>query len=179
MSRGFPPRLARADDSQVLRVLRQDVALLHRLLQQAWCRETSQDPRRWTPRLPEYAQCGATALVVQDVVGGALLFGRYVRDGEFLTHCWNVFDGAVEIDLTRRQLVGARRLGFESITRDALLSNEPTAYRYAYLAARLAVLARRSPRRWDEPTARSGPALSGPTPPSPRAPTSRPAAPRR
>lgn len=126
--------------SAALRVQAQRVGHLHALALQAWCRASSEDPAHWTPALPEYAQCGATALVVQDVLGGDLMTGRLLRNGRLVTHCWNLLEGDVQVDLTARQLAGARFLGTSRVVRDAVLAHEPTAYRYAYLAARFAAI---------------------------------------
>lgn len=120
---------------------------VHALALQAWCRETSDDPLRWTPALPEYAQCAATALIVQDLFGGDLMRGRYERRGSFVTHCWNLLEGGVQVDLTRRQMRGARPLGATRVTRDKVLAQPRTAYRYAFLASRIAAVDRRRPRR--------------------------------
>lgn len=116
---------------------------VHGLALQAWCRETSDDPLRWTPAMPEYAQCAATALVLQDLFGGDLMRGRYERGGRFVTHCWNLLEGDVQVDLTRRQMRGARPLGATRVTRDKVLEQPRAAYRYAFLASRFAAADRR------------------------------------
>jgi hypothetical protein len=127
--------------SASLRLQEEWIRHLHGLAREAWCRRSSQDPLRWRPEVPEYGQCGATALVVQDVLGGGLLTGRLTHDGRrFLTHCWNLLEGDVEVDLTRAQLRGARLLGTSRVTRAALLAHPPTAQQYAFLAARIAML---------------------------------------
>src|SRR3954468_204190 len=59
----------------------------------------------WSPANPARGQCGVTALVVQDLLGGELLIADVHRaDGTRQgVHYWNRFAGGVEVDLTREQ----------------------------------------------------------------------------
>lgn len=51
-------------------------------------------------------QCGTTAMVVQDLLGGELVVASVLRDGDPIgVHYWNRLPGGLEIDLTRDQLV--------------------------------------------------------------------------
>jgi hypothetical protein len=59
---------------------------------------------RWTDANPARDQCGVTALVVNDLLGGELLRGEVLVDGERVDyHWWNRLGMGVEIDLTREQ----------------------------------------------------------------------------
>ncbi|MFW6721593.1 YunG family protein [Streptomyces sp. MAR4 CNY-716] len=59
---------------------------------------------RWTPEDPARDQCGVTALVVNDLLGGELLRGEVLVDGQRTDyHWWNRLGLGVEIDLTREQ----------------------------------------------------------------------------
>ncbi|MFJ8753888.1 hypothetical protein ACIREO_31860 [Streptomyces sp. NPDC102441] len=58
----------------------------------------------WNPGNPARDQCGVTALVVNDLLGGELIRGEVRVDGERVDyHWWNRLGMGVEIDLTREQ----------------------------------------------------------------------------
>ncbi|MCX5411539.1 hypothetical protein [Streptomyces sp. NBC_00059] len=59
---------------------------------------------RWSPGNPARDQCGVTALVVNDLLGGELIRGEVRVDGERVDyHWWNRLGPGTEIDLTREQ----------------------------------------------------------------------------
>ncbi|MGK5732638.1 YunG family protein [Streptomyces sp. URMC 124] len=59
---------------------------------------------RWTPGNPARDQCGVTAMVLNDLLGGELIRGEVRVDGvQTDFHWWNRLGGGVEIDLTREQ----------------------------------------------------------------------------
>ncbi|MET7365503.1 hypothetical protein ABZS61_06665 [Streptomyces sp. NPDC005566] len=59
---------------------------------------------RWDPDNPARDQCGVTALVVNDLLGGELIRGEVRVGGERVDHhWWNRLGLGVEIDLTREQ----------------------------------------------------------------------------
>ena len=74
----------------------------------SWSAETTclnaESLTKWHPANPAYGQCGPTALVVQDLLGGDLLIAN-VSGGNDKdeVHYWNRFTGGLEIDLTREQ----------------------------------------------------------------------------
>jgi hypothetical protein len=70
----------------------------------------------WRPEHPARGQCGPTALVVQDLLGGELLVAD-VTGGEAKdeVHYWNRFKGGLEIDLTREQFTSHRTIGVPRI----------------------------------------------------------------
>ncbi|MCR1161600.1 MULTISPECIES: hypothetical protein [Micrococcaceae] len=59
----------------------------------------------WNPDNPAHGQCGPTALIVQDLLGGDLLIAD-VHGGneEDEVHYWNRFSCGLEIDLTRENI---------------------------------------------------------------------------
>jgi hypothetical protein len=63
------------------------------------------DVARWTRENPALGQCGATALVIQDLMGGDLLSAevRHADGSRQGMHNWNRLPGGLEIDLTREQ----------------------------------------------------------------------------
>ncbi|MFE3513789.1 hypothetical protein [Streptomyces sp. NPDC059166] len=59
---------------------------------------------RWNPGNPARDQCGVTAMVVNDLLGGELIRGEVLVDGVRVDyHWWNRLGMGVEIDLTREQ----------------------------------------------------------------------------
>ncbi|MEV5157109.1 hypothetical protein [Streptomyces sp. NPDC053728] len=72
----------------------------------SWDADTTTPARRarWNPGNPARDQCGVTALVVHDLLGGDLIRGEVRVDGERVDfHWWNRLGRGVEIDLTREQ----------------------------------------------------------------------------
>jgi hypothetical protein len=82
------------------------VELLRPMLQAAWGPDTCDphDLADWRPDNPARGQCGTTALVVQDLLGGELILGEVhvngVRTGH---HWWNRLPDGTEVDLTDGQ----------------------------------------------------------------------------
>ncbi|MEU9522595.1 hypothetical protein [Streptomyces sp. NPDC048224] len=59
---------------------------------------------RWTGDNPARDQCGVTAMVLNDLLGGELIRGEVHVGGERVDyHWWNRLGMGVEIDLTREQ----------------------------------------------------------------------------
>jgi hypothetical protein len=80
---------------------------VERAIRQAWTHETTYAKAEYLARAadrPSRGQCGTTALVVQDLLGGDLLVADLstggVIDG---VHYWNRLSGGVDIDFTRDQ----------------------------------------------------------------------------
>ncbi|MFJ8861114.1 hypothetical protein ACIRD8_22130 [Streptomyces sp. NPDC102451] len=72
----------------------------------SWDADTTTPAHRphWDPGNPARDQCGVTALVVNDLLGGELIRGEVLVDGERVDHhWWNRLGGTTEIDLTREQ----------------------------------------------------------------------------
>src|SRR6476646_3686663 len=72
----------------------------------AWGPDTCYPDSReeWTPGNPSRDQCGMTALVVQDVLGGDLILAEVHVDGVKVGyHYWNRLSDGSEVDLTRNQ----------------------------------------------------------------------------
>jgi mutator protein MutT len=83
-----------------------DVDLLRPLLRAAWGPDTC-DPHdlgNWGPENPARGQCGSTALVVQDLLGGELIIGPVHVDGVKIGHhWWNRLPDGATVDLTAGQ----------------------------------------------------------------------------
>lgn len=58
----------------------------------------------WRPDNPALGQCGTTALVIQDLLGGDLILGEVHSEGEKVdNHYWIRFASGIDLDLTREQ----------------------------------------------------------------------------
>ncbi|RJT75651.1 hypothetical protein D6T63_17695 [Arthrobacter cheniae] len=89
---------------------------LEQAFRQSWGADTTclnaASLTKWTPDNPTHGQCGPTALVVQDLLGGDLLIADVTGGTEHdEVHYWNRFAGGVEIDLTREQFEPHRIIG--------------------------------------------------------------------
>lgn len=82
----------------------------------AWGADTCYPDSReyWTAENPARDQCGMTALVVQDILGGDLILADVHVDGSKVGHhYWNLLPDGSEMDLTadqfrpEEQIVGA------------------------------------------------------------------------
>ncbi|MEU2133683.1 hypothetical protein [Streptomyces sp. NPDC018352] len=79
---------------------------LEQAVRRSWGADTTTPEHRaqWTPDNPARDQCGVTALVVHDLLGGDLIRGEVHVDGERVDyHWWNRLGMGVEVDLTREQ----------------------------------------------------------------------------
>jgi hypothetical protein len=63
------------------------------------------DQGDWSPDNPSRGQCGVSALVLQELVGGELLVAQVLfADGTHQgVHYWNLLPSGTEVDLTRDQ----------------------------------------------------------------------------
>lgn len=90
------------------------LAELEPLLRAAWDAETC-DPvdLPWSPGNPSRGQCGVTALVLQDHLGGELLLAEvtYEGGGSQGFHYWNRLRDGIEVDLTRAQFAPHELVG--------------------------------------------------------------------
>lgn len=72
----------------------------------SWALDTCDDVdiEDWTPDNPARGQCGATTLVLHDLLGGQIADAE-VRDGDRIQghHSWLRTPGGIDIDLTREQ----------------------------------------------------------------------------
>ncbi|MBP7843653.1 MAG: hypothetical protein KA116_02475 [Proteobacteria bacterium] len=109
-----------------------------------WSAETTASPSDWTEENPSWGQCAVTALVVQDILGGEIVWAEAeLADGRKISHYKNLVDGR-EIDFTNQQFppdttipAGVPKTKTYSSTRDYVLSYEPTRKRYDLLKSRL------------------------------------------
>lgn len=79
---------------------------LENAIRGSWSAETCTPEfrSRWTEDNPARDQCGVTAMVLNDLLGGELVRGEVHVDGERVDyHWWNRLGAGMEIDLTREQ----------------------------------------------------------------------------
>ncbi len=76
-------------------------------LRATWSADTCDevDLPDWSPQNPSRGQCGVTALVLQELVGGDLLLAevRFTDGRHQGVHYWNRLPDGQEVDLTREQ----------------------------------------------------------------------------
>jgi hypothetical protein len=108
----------------------------------AWFRDTAHPSCQdiWTPENPAVGQCAVTALVVQELLGGTISRLSF-SDGMVIYH--NLVQGNV-IDLTFDQHTPEKQTYYRSVqpdiqvrTRERLLANADTNYRYRVLRSRV------------------------------------------
>jgi hypothetical protein len=135
----------------VIRLNDLEVALLR-----SWREDTSSDHQNWKADNPAYGQCAVTACVVQDYIGGIIVWSEVsVQNPNWSTslgvsHYFNRLDSslesclAIEVDFTSRQfpkgtyiLKGIDKSGTFKSTRDYVLSFEKTLLRYNLLKERV------------------------------------------
>lgn len=117
---------------------------LEEALQKSWTRETSSEPKIWTPENPAWCQCSGTTLVVQDYLGGEIAWKKIVLpNGKKASHYFNVIEGK-EIDYTKTQIpkgtiVLSAKPPIESFVsiRDLLLFYPKVQRRYGLLKERV------------------------------------------
>jgi hypothetical protein len=101
------------------------LAELETVIRKAWSKDTSDDPDQWTTLNPARGQCGVTAMVIHQLLGGVLLVSDVFRDGARVeTHYWNRLPSGVEIDLTREQFRAGETFGEPNVI-DPASSREP------------------------------------------------------
>ena len=68
-------------------------------LKESWSRQTSEDPKNWTPANPAWGQCAVTALFVHDLFGGEIMKVRVSNYKE--DHYYNILASGEEADFTK------------------------------------------------------------------------------
>ncbi|WP_432753827.1 hypothetical protein ACE1OA_32560 [Streptomyces sp. JL2001] len=143
---------------------------IERAVRSSWSAETCTPEfrARWTPDNPARDQCGVTAMVLHDLLGGELIRGEVHVDGRRVDyHWWNRLGMGVEIDLTREQF------GPEEIVTGGEVVPRPPRSEWRRLQDEYALLSRRVMARLGArpATAPAAPATA------PAAPATAPAAP--
>lgn len=81
---------------------------------------------QWTAENPARDQCGMTALVVQDILGGDLVLAEVHEHGEKVgNHYWNRLPDGTDVDLTADQFLPG-----EEVVGGVVVVRPPDAPRY-------------------------------------------------
>jgi len=114
------------------------LAALEAAIRSAWDLQTSDTPQRYDPANPERDQCGATALVVHDYLGGCLLESEvFLGDERTDYHYWNLLPSGLEIDLTRGQFRRGERIAAPAPMDRPTVLGEAAQARYDLLRTRV------------------------------------------
>ncbi|MER7342573.1 hypothetical protein ABT403_32725 [Streptomyces sp. NPDC000075] len=79
---------------------------IERAVRSSWSAETCTPEyrSRWTAENPARDQCGVTAMVLNDLLGGEVVRGEVHVDGVRVDyHWWNRLGPGIDVDLTREQ----------------------------------------------------------------------------
>jgi hypothetical protein len=118
-----------------------DIHHLKEALQKSWHPQTSYDPAHWSEDNPAWGQCAVTALIVQDHLGGDLVYTEaHLPDGQKIPHYLNALPRSRrrQVDLTCDQfpvgtVIPKGQSKKDKATRDYVLSYEHTQHRYHLL----------------------------------------------
>ncbi|MFD3326896.1 hypothetical protein [Streptomyces sp. NPDC058701] len=100
---------------------------VERAVRAGWGPDTCTPAHRphWSPDRPARDQCGVTAMVLNDLLGGQLIRGEVHVDGVRTDyHWWNRLGPGLDIDLTREQF-GPK----EIVTGGVVIPRPPTLAR--------------------------------------------------
>ena len=107
--------------------------------------------KEWTPQNPARDQCGMTGLVVQNILGGALIIGEvHVGDVQVGHHYWNRLPDGSEVDLTADQFRPDEEVVDGRVVTRPL--DAPHRHREQYELLRARVSKRWPPMRGPEPS---------------------------
>jgi hypothetical protein len=120
------------------------ISELENAIRDSWDASTSSYQDDWSKDNPSYGQCAVTALVLNDYLGGEIVWANVeLPDGKFESHYFNKVLGE-EKDLTREQFPegsivpkGVPKCKDFASTREYVLSYPVTQQRYAILKERV------------------------------------------
>jgi hypothetical protein len=98
-----------------------DLEIIHSALKNAWSKETSypKDSSEWSPANPSIGQCAVTSLIVNDLLGGEILFSKSYN------HFWNLLEDGTHVDLTRDQFADKVVINDSiAVSREAILKGK-------------------------------------------------------
>ncbi len=104
--------------------MRHTLGDIEQAIRQSWGPDTAYEPHLWEEG-PSRGQCGTTALVLQDLLGGDLLEARVFRDQEHVEHhYWIRLPSGLELDLTADQFDDGLTIG-EPVVRERTVPLRP------------------------------------------------------
>ncbi|WP_116116001.1 YunG family protein [Austwickia chelonae] len=118
-----------------------DIERLAPVIRDAWGPDTCYPYAReqWSVANPSREQCGMTALVIHDLLGGDLLLGEVFVDGRKTGyHYWNRLPDGTVVDLTAEQFTAEESVvGYQVVERP---SGRPRHFAEPYFVLRARVL---------------------------------------
>ena len=141
---------ARYCSTEEARVHSTRYALIGHLLRRAWCRETAHPDSQatWSETNPALGQCAVSALVVYDLLGGAITRCTVDGFGSHYANLVNLGEMHLRVDLTLSQFPSGTRMHEGSVvSSDHLLHSSRailagTPERYVMLRERVAQVVR-------------------------------------
>jgi len=116
-----------------------DLSAFKKAIEESWGKDTCYPKflEQWSPNNPALGQCVVTSLVVQDYLGGDLLYCKH------MDHFWNKTNQAGEIDFTKDQFPNDAKICLDEIRSRDQVMNSPssikarTSERYRFLKQRV------------------------------------------
>jgi len=93
---------------------------LEKAIKRSWDKKTCHpDVKVWSKKNPSKGQCGVTALLIQEYLGGRIAFNKKLH------HVWNILSNKKEYDLTRKQFSNKTKIKKEGfISRENMFNNK-------------------------------------------------------
>ncbi len=118
-----------------------NLVILQKAIEKSWCRQTCYAPENWKTSNPSYGQCAVTSCIVQDYMGGQILWCQALNSNNLVAqdHYFNQVADEY-IDFTKGQFppktiftkAEPKTKGFTT-TRAFILSYQKTHDRYLIL----------------------------------------------
>lgn len=116
--------------------INQEINKINYALINSWCKETSYElvKDNWSLKNKSLGQCAITSLIIQDYLGGDIVFAETIFDNSsVINHYWNFIDN-IDYDLTIQQFTSNYKfINKKIVSRNTLLANLDTLKRYQIL----------------------------------------------
>ena len=118
-------------------MLKDEIKIIEQILPKICSVDTHQSRKGWNPSNPFQGHCAVVSLLVQDILGGDILWASLEGTQWSGNHYWNLLPDGEEIDFTKSQF-GENRPNLKGETRDRsfLLSSKDTDNKYQILFKR-------------------------------------------
>ena len=116
--------------------INQEINKINYALINSWSKETSYElvKDNWSLKNKSLGQCAITSLIIQDYLGGDIVFAETIFDNSsVINHYWNFIDN-IDYDLTIQQFTSNYKfINKKIVSRNTLLRNLDTLKRYQIL----------------------------------------------
>ncbi len=116
--------------------INQEINKINYALINSWSKETSYElvKDNWSLKNKSLGQCAITSLIIQDYLGGDIVFAETIFDNSsVINHYWNFIDN-IDYDLTIQQFTSNYKfINKKIVSRNTLLGNLDTLKRYQIL----------------------------------------------